>query len=94
MEVFSQPPSFIEITPNFDQLLPLGLRKIALSRIFDFRLCCLFLGHYYVILGNYCAITVKNGQNLGNKGKNQKSGSERFFVILRRAADQNLVLFR
>ena len=68
--------------------------KIALSRIFDICLDCPNFDNYCTIFANYCTIMEQMGQNLGKWGKYQKSGSEWFFVILRRVTGPNLVLFR
>ena len=70
-------------TPNLDQLLILGLQKITLRPIFD--ICLIFpdLGPFVPLLRNNWQKLCNNYQNLGNRGKYQKSRSERFFVILR-----------
>ena len=86
--------SFIKITLNFDQLLSLGLLKIARSQIFDFCLDWPDLAHFLLLLCNNCSKLHNNDPKMSNRGKNEKSGFERFLVILRRATGQNLVLFR
>ena len=93
-EIVSQPRSFIEIKPNLDQLLPLGLRNIALSRIFDICPICPDFGPFIPLLCNNWQKFRNNYQNLCNQGKYQKSDSERFFVIIRWVTGPNLVLFR
>ena len=70
-EMFSQLHWFIEIKPNLDQLLSLGLRKMDLSRIFDFWLNCPELAHIYC----YCAIITHNYAIMTQKqSKWSKSG--------------------
>ena len=80
---FYQPPPFKLEIPNLDQILTLGLQKIALSPIFDICLICPDLGLFVSLLDNNWQKLHNNYQNFGNRGKYQKSGSERFFVILR-----------
>ena len=91
LQKFSQPQPFKLETPNFHQLLALRLQKIARSPIFYICLNCQNFGRFIPLLRNNCQKLRNNYQNLGNQGKYQKSGSERFFVILRRVIGENLV---
>ena len=62
---FCQPQPFKLETPYLDQLLTLGLQKIALSPIFDICLDCQNFGNYCAIFANYCPIMIQIGPNLG-----------------------------
>ena len=51
-------------------------------------------GPFLLLLCNNYPKLCNNDPKMGNQGKNQKSGSEQFFVILRRVTGPNLVFFR